>query len=138
MRARCDPDFTLSLLLPGDNGAVTYELIAGVNRSRPEFGMFPDGSLYVAQKLDREVKDRYELMVKAKDAGSPLQRTATAMVHVSILDDNDNAPEFTSTKYEFEVTEGKETGTFIGLCDSVLSLIIGVSSVWLANFLMLS
>lgn len=39
-----------------DNGRVTYSLVSGVNISRPEFGVFPDGSLYVAQKLDRETK----------------------------------------------------------------------------------
>lgn len=111
--------------MSGDNGAVTYELVSGVNKTRPEFGMFPDGSLYVAQKLDREVKDRYELMVKAKDGGSPLQRTATTMVHVNVLDDNDNAPEFTSNSYEYQVVEGKEAGTFIGLYteDDILLLI---------------
>ena len=44
--------------IPDENGRVTYSLVSGVNTSRPEFGVFPDGSLYVAQKLDRETKVR--------------------------------------------------------------------------------
>lgn len=94
---------------------MTYSLSSGVNMTRPEFGVFPDGSLYVAQTLDREVKDRYEVIVEASDNGSPMRRTASALVHITVVDDNDNAPVFTSDDYEFKVLEGKDAGTYIGM-----------------------
>lgn len=53
-------DFTLvcneSGCSAGENGVVTYSLVSGVDAAQPEFGVFPDGSIYVAQKLDRETK----------------------------------------------------------------------------------
>lgn len=96
------------------NGQVTYSLTGGVNSSRPEFGVFPDGTLYVAQRLDRESKDRFELIVEAVDRGMPTPRTSSTVVHVKVLDNNDNAPVFSSNNYEFRVLEGKEKGTYIG------------------------
>jgi len=92
---------------------VTYSLYSGVNKTHPEFGMFPDGSLYVAQKLDRETHDRYKLMVRAKDGGTP-PRVAFAAVNVIVLDDNDNVPMFSSDNYEFRILEGRDPGTYIG------------------------
>ena len=98
----------------GVNAKLTYLLVSGVNKTKPEFGVFPDGSLYIAQMLDRESKDRYQLLVEAKDGGRPLQRTDTAIVHVKVLDSNDNTPQFSSSSYEFRVLEGKSSGTYIG------------------------
>ncbi|KAK4469481.1 hypothetical protein MN116_007029 [Schistosoma mekongi] len=43
--------------------------------------------------LDREQKDAYELTVYAEDCGNPSRR-ATTIVHISITDVNDHAPEF--------------------------------------------
>lgn len=91
-------------------------MTSGVNSSRPEFGVFPDGTLYVAQILDRETKDRYELVVKAVDGGLPMARTSSTVIHVKVLDDNDNAPVFSRSQYEFRVLEEKESGTYIGQC----------------------
>jgi len=76
--------------------------------------VFPDGSLYVAQKLDRESKGRYRLLVQATDGGQPTPRTDIALVHVKILDNNDNYPEFSSPSYEFRVLEGRSAGVYIG------------------------
>ena len=87
-----------------------------MNRTKPEFGVFPDGSLYIAQKLNREAKDRYQLLVQAQDDGKPLQRADTAVVHVKVLDDNDNTPAFSTSSYNFRVLEGKSAGTYIGKC----------------------
>ncbi|XP_067948846.1 protocadherin Fat 4-like [Watersipora subatra] len=98
----------------GANADITYSLIGGVNKTRPEFGVFPDGWLYIAQKLDREVKDRYQLLVSAQDGGSPLSRSDSVIVHVKVLDDNDNSPQFSTSLYQFTVQEGKDSGTYIG------------------------
>ncbi|CAH8498799.1 unnamed protein product [Heterobilharzia americana] len=43
--------------------------------------------------LDREQKDTYELTVYAEDSGNPPRR-ATTVIHISISDVNDHAPEF--------------------------------------------
>ena len=37
-----------------------------------------------------------------------------ATVTVNILDENDNAPIFNKTRYNFNVTEEKTSGTYVG------------------------
>ena len=52
------------------------------------------GELSVAYTLDREVSDKYELMVSAIDTGYPIVISRTVQVIVTLLDVNDNAPVF--------------------------------------------
>ncbi len=60
--------------------------------------MSEDGTLYVANKLDREEVEEYSLSVLARDHGTP-SRTTTTLVHVIVTDKNDHAPVFkVSTK----------------------------------------
>lgn len=43
--------------------------------------------------LDREQQSSYQLMVLVQDGGMPA-RSTTGTVHISVLDENDNAPSF--------------------------------------------
>ena len=52
-------------------------------------------------------------MVKAEDAGTPVQASSTN-VHVKIADTNDNVPEFSDAYYNFVVTENLPGGTSVG------------------------
>uniref|UniRef100_A0A9J7XAC3 Protocadherin Fat 4 n=1 Tax=Cyprinus carpio carpio TaxID=630221 RepID=A0A9J7XAC3_CYPCA len=96
----------------GLNGEIVYDIISG--NTNDVFGIFPDGQLYIKAELDREVQDRYSLLVVAKDrAVEPL----SANVNVTILldDVNDNRPLFNSTNYVFHFEEEQERGSFVGL-----------------------
>uniref|UniRef100_A0A673KXN8 Protocadherin Fat 4-like n=1 Tax=Sinocyclocheilus rhinocerous TaxID=307959 RepID=A0A673KXN8_9TELE len=96
----------------GLNGEIVYDIVSG--NTNYVFGIFPDGQLYIKADLDREVQDRYSLLVVAKDrAVEPL----SANVNVTILldDVNDNRPLFNSTNYVFHFEEEQERGSFVGL-----------------------
>ncbi|XP_029020737.1 protocadherin Fat 4 isoform X2 [Betta splendens] len=95
----------------GLNGEIMYDI--GGGNTGDVFGIFPDGQLYIKAELDREVQDRYNLVVVAKDrAVEPL----SASVNVSvILDDvNDNRPLFNSTNYVFHFEEEQRRGSLVG------------------------
>ncbi|XP_010898913.4 protocadherin Fat 4 isoform X1 [Esox lucius] len=95
----------------GLNGEIMYSIVAG--NTGDVFGIFPDGQLYIKTELDREVQDRYNLVLVARDrAVEPL----SASVNVSvILDDvNDNRPLFNSTNYVFQFEEEQKRGSLVG------------------------
>nr|XP_021336971.1 protocadherin Fat 4 [Danio rerio] len=95
----------------GVNGEIVYDIISG--NTRDVFGIFPDGQLYIKADLDREVQDRYSLLVVAKDRAV---ESLSASVNVSILldDINDNRPLFNSTNYVFHFEEEQERGALVG------------------------
>ena len=96
----------------GPNGAVFYEVLSG--NTNNQFGIFPDGVLYVARKLDREVQNMFALTISAKDQGIPM-RSATTTLYVHILDANDNPPVFKNSTYNMQVSEGAPMDTFVGV-----------------------
>ncbi|KAI4499170.1 hypothetical protein M0802_005753 [Mischocyttarus mexicanus] len=95
----------------GANGRVLYSVTDGNAEGR--FGIFPDGQLYVKNVLDREEQDYYALEVTASDQGSP-SRSSVVPVVVHILDENDNAPEFTNSSFTFHLRENELPDTFVG------------------------
>lgn len=102
----------------GNNARLTYRLISSNFSKNTEssdiFGIFPNsGWIYLHSNLDRERKDRHELLVAASDNGTPSQ-TATARVVINVMDANDNDPEFVKDQYDFSVEENSRRGTFVG------------------------
>ncbi|XP_015248433.1 PREDICTED: protocadherin Fat 4 [Cyprinodon variegatus] len=95
----------------GLNGEIMYDIITG--NIGDVFGIFPDGQLYIKTELDREIQDRYNLVVVAKDrAVEPLSSSVNVTV---ILDDvNDNRPLFNSTNYVFHFEEEQKRGSVVG------------------------
>jgi protocadherin delta 1 len=65
--------------------------------------------LIVLGSLDRELKDSYDLNIKAVDGGNP-QRYSSALLRVVVADANDNAPKFDKATYEAEVSENSPVG----------------------------
>nr|XP_049702759.1 protocadherin-like wing polarity protein stan isoform X2 [Helicoverpa armigera] len=65
------------------------------------------GALLTRSPLDREKVARYTVIVKATDQASPVsdRLSSTATVHVNILDDNDNYPQFSEKTYTVTVDE---------------------------------
>lgn len=96
----------------GSNGVVSYELVSRVN----EFKMHPaTGVLEVVQPLDRERTSHYELRVRAWDDGEEERLYSTTVVHITVLDINDCAPDFGAARYvRVNVPEDYPLGTVIG------------------------
>ncbi|KAI8429178.1 hypothetical protein MSG28_007715 [Choristoneura fumiferana] len=65
------------------------------------------GALLTRAPLDREKVARYTVIVRATDQASPVsdRLSSTATVHVNILDDNDNYPQFSEKTYTVTVDE---------------------------------
>lgn len=74
------------------NGLLSYQLQAPPGQEETvarNFALYQDGSLHLLQTLDYEDRTSYSFQVLAIDQGKPEARTATAAVHVRVLDDND-------------------------------------------------
>ncbi|XP_014481173.1 PREDICTED: cadherin-related tumor suppressor [Dinoponera quadriceps] len=95
----------------GANGQVFYSVTDGNAEGR--FGIFPDGQVYVKKELDREQQDYYALEITASDQGQPARSSVVPMV-VHVIDENDNAPEFTNSSFSFHLRENEPPDTFVG------------------------
>ena len=62
------------------------------------------GELVLEKDLDREEQKEIKLSLLALDGGSP-QRSGTVVIHVTVLDSNDNAPVFSQAVYEASMPE---------------------------------
>nr|XP_043895560.1 protocadherin beta-16-like [Solea senegalensis] len=60
--------------------------------------------LVLDKELDREDKKEITMLLTAFDGGSP-QRSGTVVIHVTVLDANDNAPVFSQTVFEATLPE---------------------------------
>uniref|UniRef100_A0A3Q3ERI4 Cadherin domain-containing protein n=1 Tax=Labrus bergylta TaxID=56723 RepID=A0A3Q3ERI4_9LABR len=68
--------------------------------------------LVLQKPLDREEHSNLPLKVIAVDGGNP-QRSGTVNINISVLDANDNAPEFNQSVYRASVKENAPVGTYI-------------------------
>lgn len=88
----------------GLNGDIYYKLIDGDDSGK----FFLDeatGQLLINKPLDRETTDHYQLTVMAHDSGQTVQLSAATTIAITVLDENDNAPEFTQTQSNVSVLE---------------------------------
>nr|XP_020473054.1 neural-cadherin-like [Monopterus albus] len=83
---------TASDLDSGQNGRFSYS-ISKESDPYSQFLVDQSGWVVVANSLDREKISQHRIMVLATDAGTP-PLTGTAIVMVTVLDVNDNGPEF--------------------------------------------
>ncbi|XP_054697589.1 protocadherin alpha-2-like isoform X3 [Grus americana] len=67
-------------------------------------------ALVLTKALDRETMAVHRLVVTASDGGRPAL-TGTVELVISVLDVNDNAPQFNQSVYKVKVLEGSELGT---------------------------
>uniref|UniRef100_A0A8B9F4D3 Cadherin domain-containing protein n=1 Tax=Amazona collaria TaxID=241587 RepID=A0A8B9F4D3_9PSIT len=95
----------------GDNSRLVYTLLetgAGfpfaINNST--------GWIVVASELDREAVDSYSFEVEAQDQGNP-PMASSASVTVTVLDVNDNSPEFTQREYSARLNEDAAVGSSV-------------------------
>ncbi|XP_035858837.1 protocadherin gamma-A4-like [Sander lucioperca] len=66
--------------------------------------------LVLDNKLDREKQNEIHLLLTALDGGSP-QRSGTVVIHVTVLDANDNAPVFSQAVYKASLPENSPPDT---------------------------
>ncbi|XP_075412906.1 protocadherin Fat 1 isoform X2 [Tenrec ecaudatus] len=90
----------------GFNGKLVYALSGGNEDSCFIIDM-ETGMLKVFSPLDRETTDKYTLNVTVYDLGMP-QKAAWRLLDITVLDANDNRPEFLQENYFVEVSEDKE------------------------------
>ncbi|NXI74824.1 PCDGM protein, partial [Anseranas semipalmata] len=79
----------------GSNAKLSYSILDNGMQDIPistYFRIDPDnGTVYTVRALDYEQDKMFQVPVEVKDAGSPAL-SSTAVVHVFVLDQNDNAP----------------------------------------------
>ncbi|XP_067455354.1 protocadherin gamma-A4-like isoform X24 [Thunnus thynnus] len=68
--------------------------------------------LVLENKLDREKQKEINLLLTALDGGSP-QRSGTVVIHVTVLDANDNAPVFSQAVYKASLPENSPPDTTV-------------------------
>ena len=76
------------------------------------FSVSNTGLLRVAGNLDREVEDHYVFMVIASDQGEP-PRQSEVLVNITLIDVDDNPPQFTERLYITTLNHTAETETLI-------------------------
>ncbi|XP_038595774.1 LOW QUALITY PROTEIN: protocadherin-16 [Tachyglossus aculeatus] len=94
----------------GPNGRLTYRLL----QPDDNFLIHPQtGEVTTKRSLDREGHSSHQLVVRVQDGGAP-PRSTTGTVHITVLDDNDNAPSFLHAPgFPLQVAEGIPAGTLV-------------------------
>jgi cadherin EGF LAG seven-pass G-type receptor 1 len=96
----------------GINAQITYTLSnddtsAGMSAAEM-FSINPQsGAIVTKAHLDRETTSGYSLTVTAKDGGNP-SHSETTIVEITVVDVNDNKPEFNAPIYHATISEGKK------------------------------
>ncbi|XP_041697235.2 protocadherin-1-like isoform X2 [Coregonus clupeaformis] len=99
----------------GHNGVAEYSLSAGPNADQLFSLQVAEDTdeklpqLIVMGNLDREQKDSYDLNIRVVDGGTP-PRASSALLRVTVTDQNDNAPKFERSHYEVELAENSPMG----------------------------
>ncbi|XP_041751037.1 protocadherin beta-16-like [Coregonus clupeaformis] len=70
------------------------------------------GELVLEKELDREQQQEVTLLLTAVDGGTP-QRSGSVVIHVTVLDANDNIPVFSHDVYKVSLPENSPLGTVV-------------------------
>ncbi|GAB1604328.1 protocadherin beta-15-like isoform X2 [Argonauta hians] len=92
------------------NSQITYLLKNNIDdRFRLSVSKNMDGTsklgIVLQEKLDREIKDSYQLQVIAKDGGHP-PREGVLNIQITVRDENDNSPIFSKSIYNVSIQNG--------------------------------
>ncbi|XP_070819259.1 protocadherin gamma-A10-like isoform X31 [Chaetodon trifascialis] len=94
----------------GQNSVQQYSL-----KKNENFILAANGNtieLVLDKELDREQQQEINLLLTALDGGSP-QRSGTVVIHVTVLDANDNAPVFSQAVYKASLPENAPVDTVV-------------------------
>lgn len=94
-----------------ENETISYTIASGDDLR--QFSIHDNGVITLSRRLDREDLTRYQLIIRAEDAGG---LSSSATVNIKVTDINDKNPEFDDqvTPYIFHVDEGRDNG-FVGI-----------------------
>uniref|UniRef100_A0A3Q3M9M0 Cadherin, EGF LAG seven-pass G-type receptor 3 n=1 Tax=Mastacembelus armatus TaxID=205130 RepID=A0A3Q3M9M0_9TELE len=95
----------------GDNARLEYRL-TGIGSDTPFIINSATGWVTVSSLLDRESVEHYFFGVEARDYGMP-PLSATASVTITVMDVNDNRPEFLQKEYYARLNEDAAVGTSV-------------------------
>ncbi|XP_060622144.2 cadherin EGF LAG seven-pass G-type receptor 3 isoform X3 [Anolis sagrei] len=95
----------------GENSRLEYKL-SGTSPDTPFVVNSATGWITVSGPLDRETVEHYFFGVEAQDHGSP-SLSASASVTITVMDVNDNRPEFTQKEYFIRLNEDATVGTSV-------------------------
>uniref|UniRef100_A0A8C0I972 Protocadherin alpha subfamily C, 2 n=1 Tax=Bubo bubo TaxID=30461 RepID=A0A8C0I972_BUBBB len=99
----------------GTNGVQNYTLSPDEHfhlemQTRGDGSKYPE--LVLKKALDREQQATHKLVLTAKDGGDP-PKSSDVPVIVTVLDTNDNAPEFEHSVYRASILENSPSGTLV-------------------------
>lgn len=100
---------------PGPNSQVSYSLLLRQGTERSPFQLDErSGELSLHGFLDRESQAAYLLVVQASDQAlnSSQRHSAAVTVHIFVMDENDNLPEFLSPS-RVDIPEDQPTGFLV-------------------------
>ena len=90
----------------GVNAEIRYSIVNPASPNDVFSINTQNGEIKTLVRLDREQIERYTLIVMAEDLGTnPGKRNSTAEVLLTVLDINDNSPQFSLLNYEVSVNE---------------------------------
>uniref|UniRef100_A0AAX7TNR5 Cadherin, EGF LAG seven-pass G-type receptor 3 n=1 Tax=Astatotilapia calliptera TaxID=8154 RepID=A0AAX7TNR5_ASTCA len=90
------------------NANIRYRFVGdSATMARAAFEIDPRSGLITTRgSVDRETNEHYTLQVEASDQGKdPGPRSATVKVFITVLDENDNVPQFSEKRYVVAVKE---------------------------------
>lgn len=104
--------FSIKVQDPDDNSNFNFSILTGNIDS--SFTLDPtDGYLKLSSKLDRELVERYEIVIQVADVGDPSYSTPVTTT-INIDDVNDVKPAFKLSSYDFSVKEHTMLATTVG------------------------
>ncbi|XP_040201060.1 protocadherin Fat 2 [Rana temporaria] len=98
----------------GNDGVVTYSLKGDTSEIQRFFTIDAEnGWIRTLKELDCEKQEVYQFYVVATDQGKKIRLSSETMVEVTVTDDNDNPPRFTSQVYRGSIAENSKSGQVI-------------------------
>ena len=106
----------------GRNGEVTYSLIQGTRLKKFRLNQ-TTGEVFIKERLDYEEayassRAKYTLTIRASDGGRPPHSNMSGVMDVYVLDINDNAPQFSTSSYHFDVRENAGINSLVGYVEA--------------------
>uniref|UniRef100_A0A668AQ11 Cadherin 18 n=1 Tax=Myripristis murdjan TaxID=586833 RepID=A0A668AQ11_9TELE len=97
----------------GNSAKIVYSILEG----QPYFSVDPKSGIIrtALSNMDRESRDRYTVLIQAKDmAGSVGGLSGSTTINITLTDVNDNPPKFSQKSYQLYVPESAPVGKAVG------------------------
>ncbi|XP_029446363.1 cadherin-6-like [Rhinatrema bivittatum] len=97
----------------GNSAKVVYSILQG----QPYFSVESESGVIktALPNMDRENKEKYQVVIQAKDMGGQMGGlSGTTTVNITLTDVNDNPPRFPQSTYQFKTPESASPGHPVG------------------------